>query len=265
MIHGGDSEMRLRLIGLVAATVALGSIQNSFAEEQLFKAPPRKAPVYKAPVYKAPRPVIVVSPTGFYVGGHIGGGWTYNSFADPLGAIALSSFRAHDSGFLGGVQLGYNWQTSNYVLGIQGDITFTDLNAATPAPLVPTMTVSNDTKWVSTLTGRVGYALDKTLWYVKGGGAWVRDHYGATDFTSPPVVAFGASTTRAGYVVGGGLEYALAPNWSAFLEYNYIELTSKTIMLFDPITATARPADVYQNIQMVKAGFNYKLSAPGVW
>ena len=254
--------MRLRLISLLTATVALGSMQNASAEEQLFKAPVRKAPVYKAPVYKAPRPV-VESPTGFYVGGHIGGGWTRNSLADPLGTIALSSFRASDSSFLGGMQLGYNWQYSSYVFGIQGDITFTDLNATTPAPLLSTMTVSNDTKWISTLTGRVGYAWDKTLWYVKGGGAWVRNHYGATDYTIP--VAFASATTRAGYVIGGGLEYAIAPNWSAFLEYNYIELSSKTINLFDPFTATVRPLDVYQNIQMVKAGFNYKLSAPRAW
>src|SRR4029079_15431767 len=189
---------------------------------------------------KAPRPV-VESPTGFYIGGHIGGGWTYNSFSDPVGTIALTSFRASDSSFLGGMQLGYNWQFNSYVFGIQGDISFTDLNAATPAPLLPTMTVDNNTKWISTLTGRVGYAWDKTLWYAKGGAAWARNHYGATDHTVP--LGFADTSTRAGYVVGGGLEYALAPNWSTFIEYNYMEFSSKTITLVDPFSATTRPLD----------------------
>ena len=250
--------MRLRLISLLAATVALGSLQNASAQEQLLKAPVRKAPVYKAPVYKAPRPA-VESPSGFYVGGHIGGAWSRDTFSTPL-----LGFRAHDSSFLGGVQLGYNWQSSSYVFGIQGDITFTDLNVATPAPLQPTMIVSNDTKWISTLTGRVGYAWDKTLWYVKGGAAWARNDYGATDFTIP--VGFTTKKTRSGYVVGGGLEYALAPNWSAFLEYNYIEISNKTVTLVDAFGSGATTAlDVYQNIQMVKAGLNYKLSTPPSW
>jgi outer membrane immunogenic protein len=251
--------MRLRLISLLAATVGLGTIQNSFAEELLVKAPVRKAPVYKAPVYKA-RPVPVESPTGFYVGGHLGGGWTHNGFSDPLGIVGMSTFGANRSSFLGGVQAGYNWQFSSYVLGLQGDISFTDMNATTQAPLLGTMTVGNDTKWISTLTGRVGYAWDKTLWYVKGGAAWVHNHYGALDNTIP--VAFGTTNTRTGYVVGGGLEYAIAPNWSAFLEYNYIELSNKTITLVDSISGATRPADVYQNIQMLKVGFNYKISAP---
>jgi len=258
--------MRLRLINLLAATVALGAIQDASAQEQPLKPPVRKAPVYKAPIHKAPvykAPRSVESPSGFYVGGHIGGGWTRSSFSDPLGTIAPTTFRASDSSLLGGMQLGYNWQFSSYVLGIQGDISFTDLNAATPAPLLPTMTVYNDTKWISTLTGRVGYAWDKTLWYVKGGGAWASNHYGATDPTVP--VGFAATSKRTGYVVGGGLEYALAPNWSAFVEYNYVEFSGKTITLFDTFSGTTRPAGVYQNIQMLKLGFNYKLSTPHGW
>src|SRR4051812_38303760 len=105
--------MRLRFISLLAATVALGGSQNVSAEELLVKSPPRRAPVhkpvYKAPIYKAPRPV-VEAPGGFYVGGHLGTGWTHNAFADPLGVVATSTFGADSSSILGGVQLGYNWQ-----------------------------------------------------------------------------------------------------------------------------------------------------------
>jgi len=255
--------MRVRLIGLLAATVALGTSQSAFAEELLLKAPVRKAPVRKAPIYKAPvykAPPVTEAPGGFYVGAHIGGGWTHNSFSDPRGLIATSIFRARDSEFLGGAQLGYDWRFRPFVLGIQGDISFTDMNATTPAPLLATTTVGNNTKWISTLTGRVGYAWDKTLWYVKGGGAWVSNHYAAVNHTIP--VDFGAHSIRSGYVVGGGLEYALTPNWSGFLEYNYIELSAKSTNLFDPFSGTTVPLSVYQNIQMLKVGINYKLSTP---
>jgi len=254
--------MRLRLISLLAATVALGSIQNASAQEQPLKAPPRKAPVYKAPVYKAPRPV-VESPTGFYVGGHIGGGWTYNSFTDPTGLFATSMASTRASSLLGGVQAGYNWQFSTTVLGIQGDFSFTDLDASTTAPGFPTTTVSNNTRWISTLTGRAGYAWDKSLWYVKGGAAWVRNHY-AMSSAAPPF-NFTNETTRAGYVIGGGVEYAFAPDWSAFVEYNYIELTGKNINLADVTTGAVTPLDIYQNMHLLKVGLNYKLSTPRMW
>ena len=255
--------MRLRLISLLAATVALGSLQKASAQEQLLEAPVRKAPVYKAPVYKAPRPV-VKSPTGLYVGGHIGSGWSHGSFTDPFGAIATSAFGANDSSFLGGVQLGYNWQVSSYVLGIQGDITFTDMNATATAPL-PFWITSINTKWISTLTGRAGYAWDKSLWYVKGGAAWVRNHYGMDTVTPAPPFNFTNQSTRTGYVVGGGVEYAFAPNFSGFLEYNYIELTGKNATLVDTGTGVSTVLDIYQYIHLVKVGFNYKLSTPRSW
>jgi len=246
--------MRLHLISLLPATVAVCMTQSVLAGDM-----PIKAPINKAPVYKAPRPVLE-QPTGFYFGGHMGGGWTYNSFSDPTGLFATSLGRSRASTFLGGAQAGYNWQFSSHVLGIQGDISFTDLDASTTAPGFPTTTVSNNTKWVSTLTGRAGYAWDKSLWYVKGGAAWVRNHY-AMSSAAPPF-NFTSNQTRSGYVVGGGVEYAIAPNWSAFAEYNYIELSGKNILLTDSITGGLAALDVYQNMHLLKVGLNYKLSAP---
>jgi outer membrane immunogenic protein len=199
------------------------------------------------------------APTGFYVGAHIGGGWTHNTFTDPTGIVTMSALSASASEFLGGVQAGYNWQFSNFVLGIQGDISFTDMNARNR---VDPTTLRNDTKWISTLTGRAGYAWDKTLWYAKGGEAWVRNHYALINTTAPLNATERA--TRSGYVVGGGWEYAFAPTWSGFVEYDYIGLSSKDVNLLDP-AAGAMTLGTRQNIQMVKAGLNFKLTSWPRW
>jgi outer membrane immunogenic protein len=211
-------------------------------------------------VYKAVRPVAPVDTwSGFYFGGHIGGGWTNNGFSDPLGVIAPGGavVSAKDSGFLGGVQLGYNWQYNWFVAGIQGDIGFTDFDASVAVPSVPAAVIENDTKWISTLTGRLGFTWDKSLFYAKGGEAWVRNHYAVT------IPALGGNatshTTRPGYVAGAGWEYAFAPSWSGFLEYDYIGLNDKNITLSDPVFGPSL-LGTKQNIQMVKAGVNFRFA-----
>ncbi len=249
--------MRLRFIILLAAALSLGVSEGVYAAEMPVKAR-IKAPVHKAPVYKAPRSVEPEGPTGFYVGGHIGGGWSQSEFSDPRGLIADSVYGDGTRGFLGGVQLGYNWQFSSLVLGLQADISFTNMTSSALAPLLTTTAVRNNTKWISTLTGRVGFAWDRMLWYAKGGEAWVRNEYSMLDPITPTNAA--ATATRSGYVVGGGLEYVVAPGWSGFIEYNYIGLSNKTVNLPDPVSGSV-PLGVKQNIQMVKIGFNAKWMA----
>jgi outer membrane immunogenic protein len=253
--------MQLRLLTLATAAIGLCAIQHAFAGKI-----PVKAPVHKAPIYKAPRSVPVVDNwSGWYFGGHLGGGWTHNNFSDPTGTLASTGtvVGARGSGFLGGPQLGYNWQVTNWVFGIQGDISFTRMNAQTTAPSIPTTFMANETKWISTLTGRVGFASDRMLWYAKGGEAWVRNNYSAIDsvFTTPNATA---QATRSGYVVGGGWEYAFAPSWSTFIEYDYIGLSTKTLTITDPVLGSS-PFDTKQNIQMVKAGVNYKFWPWRLW
>jgi outer membrane immunogenic protein len=251
--------MKSKFMCLLVALASVGSTQPLLAGDGPVKAPVRKAPVYKAPVYKAPRPVVVDNWTGWYVGGHIGGGWSHNAFSDPLGGFISpgGTLGPSSSRFLGGLQLGANWQVNNIVWGIQGDVTFTSMNATIPASLVPTTILSNETKWISTLTGRVGYAWDRSLWYAKGGAAWVSNHYEAVDTTVP--FDFTGHSVRSGYVAGGGWEYAFAPNWSTFIEYDYIGLSNKNVTVTDA-TFGAAPFGTKQNIQMAKVGVNYKFS-----
>lgn len=90
----------------------------------------------KMPVKTPPTPASVYSWTGFYVGGNIGGGWTsgWNSTYSPIPSPAAfggapGSLSMNASGIVGGVQGGYNWQFTNWVIGVEGDFTWTHLNA----------------------------------------------------------------------------------------------------------------------------------------
>ncbi len=240
--------MKLRLLSLLAAAVSLGAVHSVSAAD---------LPV-KAPAYKAPPRVVGDMWSGGYYGGHIGGGWTDNEFFDPRGVLAPvgTSRNSNTAGILGGAQVGFNWQFRTLLLGIQGDFSLTDLESKVAAPLLASATIGNDTNWVTTLTGRAGFTWDRALIYAKGGGAWVRNKY----FVIDPAVGINSRATaiRTGWVAGAGVEYSFAPDWSAFVEYDYIGLGSSNIPMFDPARGVT-PLGVKQDIQMVKVGLNYRL------
>jgi outer membrane immunogenic protein len=101
------------------------------------------------------------------------------------------------------------------------------------------------------LTGRVGLAFDRWLVYGKGGVAWSGDRYSTNRYTFPGSVEI--SDTRWGWTAGAGVEYAFAPQWSAKLEYNFMDFGTRTYS-FAPGTTT----DIDQQIHAVKLGVNYK-------
>ena len=91
-----------------------------------------------------------------------------------------------------------------------------------------------NTDWFATLTGRVGYAIvPQALLYVKGGAAWARATYSDVDPSGTTYAPFSgqASATPSGWTIGGGTEYAFRPNWSVFVEYDYIDLGSRNVAL----------------------------------
>jgi outer membrane immunogenic protein len=249
--------MKFRPAGLLLTAIGIATLQTASAADM---------PV-KAPIYKAPRSVVASDIwSGFYFGGHLGGAWGHNQFDDPLGGFTTPGVFAGDRGsaFIGGPQLGANWQTGNYVFGIQADIAFANLKSSVIAPLSTTTTMDTRTNTITTVTGRVGYAWDMLMAYVKGGGAWTHNKYQLND----PTLGISAtgSATQSGFVVGAGWEWAFAPNWSVFVEYDYLGLGTKSnVPMTDPVFGVA-PIDVKQDIQMVKTGLNFKLapSWPGM-
>ena len=212
------------------------------------------------PVKARPVPVAsVYNWTGFYIGGHIGGAWSNASISDPIGGIFLPAgiALAHNgSSFLGGFQLGYNYQTGPWVFGIQGDMSWTAINASVFNPFFGfLLTHSDKVNWLASLSGRIGYAWNTWLLYGKGGVAWVHNTYSTTN---PPGYVANGSDTRTGFLIGAGLEYAWARNWTTFIEYNYIDVGTRT----ETLAANAAPNPLVtsekQNISLVKLGLNYK-------
>jgi outer membrane immunogenic protein len=205
---------------------------------------PRPAPV--APIAYAPP---VYNWSGFYVGGHLGGGFADSSWSDPLTG-SRSNF--NKGGFLGGGQIGYNTQFDWLVLGLEGDFSWTGLKEHSTDSLGNSLTA--DTHWTSTVTGRIGAAFDRLLVYGKGGLAIADDRYTLKDTA---LNMSSTNLTRIGWTAGAGLEYALNRNWAVRLEYDYLGFGSKRLNFDTPLLGAVTPT-ASLNVQEVKAGVDFK-------
>jgi outer membrane immunogenic protein len=222
--------------------------------------------------------------TGFYIGGHVGGAWADDGSTelDPgTGAFPSGTAfdKAHPNGVVGGGQIGYNWQMpSNLVIGVEGEWSWADVKGSettvstvtTPAilrGLYSTSTHKADD--YATVAGRLGYAANNWLVYVKGGAAW--EHTGSTsvaNFANGTVddTSAVANYWRSGWVVGVGFEWGFAPNWSAKFEYDHFDFGSVNLQ---NLTLTGATAGTISNVrstvttEMVKAGVNYHFNFGG--
>jgi outer membrane immunogenic protein len=198
----------------------------------------------KAPVMMPPP---IYNWTGFYIGGNLGGAWETGNISDSLKGASFSYDR---SGFIGGGQIGYNWQVApQFVLGVEWMFDGTDIRSTATGTF---LSASQNIDWLSTVTGRVGYAANNWLFYGKGGGGWVRDSASLTSVATG--FSVGASDTKGGWVVGGGIEYAFTPNWTMKLEYDYLGLNdvSRTgPFLLDTVTLS-------RHFDLATVGVNYK-------
>jgi outer membrane immunogenic protein len=265
--------MKKRLIGCLAF-VALAAAGAAMAADM-----PVKAPVYQAPV------VPVWSWTGSYIGINAGysvgrdpttPGETYDlfGFARP---INTSSFDLAPAGALIGGQLGYNWQTRNWVFGLEGDIQWSGqkdtycgvrcTNLGINQSVFIT-TIEQRLNWFGTVRGRLGYAAGPALFYVTGGAAsgGITTNVTETIFADP-TAAVSFSHTKVGYAVGGGVEAALNGNWTAKVEYLYMSLGSTTdsFPYTGPNTGTANnviTSDLRDHI--FRAGVNYRFGQGSV-
>jgi opacity protein-like surface antigen len=215
---------------IVAFAFAAASSQLQAAD--IYTPPPEQPP----PVYA---PVSVYSWTGFYVGAHAGYSWGDSTSDTPFNVPSIN-------GWLLGGQAGYNYMfPSNIVVGIEGDIAWSGQEGSTAGPVGSTITQSID--WLGTVRARLGYAFGNWMPYITGGFAVA----GATR-TSSLGGGFSETKTHTGHVLGAGLEWAFAPNWTANLGYQYVSLGAQTY--------TAIPADPSVSItdHIVRLGLNYK-------
>lgn len=227
------------LVALVVAALGLTGPANAADM-------PARAPVYKAPVAVAP----AWNWSGFYVGVVGGGGWGSTRHTNELNN-ATSGTDDNLNGGIVGATYDYNWQWGTVVAGLEGDISWSGIrdsfrdNAGFcgPAPCVTNL------QWLGTNRARVGFAWDRFLIYATGGVA-----YGSVQATCCAIPVITDETRqRSGYVVGGGIESMLAANWSAKLEYLYVDLGEKTNY------HTTQPAGekVLVTSNMVRLGINY--------
>jgi len=197
-----------------------------------FVSDPRQPIIAKAPIYKAP--AAVYQWTGFYIGGHLGVGRGSTSWESD-GRIDM-----HAAGFLGGGDVGFNYQVGRWVFGIEGDVSRTSIRAVEPCPTGFFYNCEAETNWLSTVTGRIGYAYwDRLLVYAKAGVAIAndRDTVVCTTGSKPTVVVLVGcpsrtdSDTKTGWTVGWGSEFGLTPNVSVAGEFSYFNLGSEHVNL----------------------------------
>jgi outer membrane immunogenic protein len=204
------------------------------------------APVYVAPIYNW---------TGFYIGANLGGEWGNGRLTEYTTLASLSNTR---TSFIGGGQLGYNYMfNGGFVLGAEWTFDWGGRNSGTVVTAVPTVGTfsasANGAQWLTTVTGRAGFAMDRTLFYVKGGGAWLESSVNITCVSCAGTPNLTSNKTRSGFDVGGGIEYAVTQNWTVKGEYNYISASSWTT----PVTNVGQ-FKVTGNIQSFVLGVNYK-------
>jgi outer membrane immunogenic protein len=225
----------------------------------------------RAPVYKAPQPAPVHGWTGCYIGGNVGYGWARQDFIDPPEGVVDGStavdLGAHTAdGVVGGGQIGCDYQTGPWVIGVQGMFDWANLEGSGPLPAAFTFDARNgvfsNVSWFATLTGRIGYTVQPgVLAYVKGGAAWVRDEFRVN--TDSGIINWRANVTRSGWTIGGGLEWMFAPQWSLFAEYNYMDFGSFNAT-FVPNLLVFRPSvEISQDVQTVLIGINYRFNRAG--
>jgi outer membrane immunogenic protein len=202
-----------------------------------------------APVYKAAPVATTYNWTGFYVGAFVGGLWGNKDWFEVVGPVPGGIIRPSYSGVIGGATVGFNYQVSSWVFGVEGDWGWTNASGSTGCIANAANTCGVNLYWAATLAGRVGYAFDRTLLYGKAGGVWVREDYPVAPGTP---FAITLRQTRSGWMAGGGVEHAFTQSWSAKLEYNYLGLGT------DRLNFGGAIEDITQRAHVVKVGINYR-------
>jgi outer membrane immunogenic protein len=243
-----------RLLKYLASAAMLLSPLAAHAADLAVKAPP-------------PPPVPVFSWTGFYVGANIGGAWSNNRWTD---SVFLTNFNNGNNGvFIGGGQVGGNYQIGQFVIGGEWDFDWAANNNNNNGVIIPgvgNIVVTNNNRWITTVAARFGWAIDHWLLYGKAGGGWVgSNNFSVANTTTG--VSFNCGTlgfsscnnSTGGWLVGAGFEYAFTNNWTVKLEYDYLGLGNRTF--FVPAGAPFLAGDTFttnnRNVQMVKVGVNY--------
>jgi outer membrane immunogenic protein len=262
--------MRRNFLASTALTTSSALAAGAaFAADMAVKAPPRPAP-------------IPFSWTGCYIGGNAGGAWTHSdeslTSADPYSVVTVDS-SGHVTGFIGGGQLGCNWQfNSSWVVGLEGDINYIHASRTQHGAIVGVAgpgSPGEDTvrsislRWLATVRGRFGYAWGQSFLYATGGLALgrVKSSSALTDADGGDaniIFAGSQSATRTGWTAGAGYEYGFNDRLSLKLEYLHFDLGKVQYIVprVDANAACCTPWTASANVtgDIVRLGVNYKFT-----
>jgi len=247
--------MRRSVVTLIAALATGIAAQPSHAADLPLKAPAAVA----APLYNW---------SGIYIGGNIGYGWSDAGWTDQDDTTLFGDYVPPDgfsnklSGIIGGGQIGFNYQTGNWVLGaeamfdaasVKGDFASDTLFGAGDDQFEARI------KTLMLFTARVGYAWNNVLAYGKAGIAAANIEASVSDDVGPNTGSGSESHWLAGPTVGAGLEYGITPNLSIGAEYDYIHLDSSSYQLGDASGSYSWDVNV-EDVHMVLAKLNYRFN-----
>jgi outer membrane immunogenic protein len=256
----GEEKMKKVLLGAVSL-IAMATSASA-------------ADLAARPYTKAPPMVAMYDWSGFYIGANGGWGssrncWDLTNAFIPGPVVPNLPEGCHDaSGGTVGGQIGYRWQASQWVFGLEAQGNWADFKGSNLSAQFLATRNESKVDAFGLFTGQVGYAWNNALLYVKGGAAVTNNKY--SGIIPATGVAFDtASDTRWGATVGVGLEYGFAPNWSVGVEYNHLFMGDREHVMVGTgalfaAGATVRSDRISQDVDMVTARLNYRFGGPAV-
>ena len=243
---------------------ALGALSLAAVASQANAADLAARPYTKAP----PMIATIYDWSGFYIGANGGYGSSRNCWNQVAGFAAGVAEGCHDAtGAVAGGQIGYRWQSSAFVFGLEGQGNWADLSGQSASTVAG---VANRTRVdaFGLITGQVGYAWNNALLYAKGGAAVTSNRYRGIGTGGLAGAEFdGANDTRWGAAVGVGLEYGFAPNWSVGIEYDHLFMGRHDVTLTSngalaPVGTFSRTDSIKQDVDLITARINYRFGGP---
>lgn len=190
---------------------------------------------------KAPAPVVVpaASWAGFYIGGHVGAAWAQSHNSNAYTA-AFGADRTSSTGFIGGGQIGYNWQSGNFVFGLEADGSWLSNKGTYSDPLIYNIGAENKVQWLATIRPRFGLAVGNTMAYVTAGVAFggVKNTVQYNLASPNPFSTVSENKTRVGWAIGGGVEHMWTRNWTVALEGMFVDLGNQSASNLNPAKTT---------------------------
>jgi outer membrane immunogenic protein len=238
----------LGTVGFIALGMTAPASAADLAARPYTKAPPMIAAIYDW--------------SGFYIGANGGWGSSRNcwNFLSPVGG-AISEGCHDATGGVAGGQIGYRWQSSGWVFGLEAQGDWADLRGSNISPFSGLRDRSRLDAF-GLFTGQIGYAWNNALLYVKGGAAVTDSRHDLRSVGPDVLLASTGDQTRWGGTVGVGLEYGFAPNWSAAVEYDHLFTQDKNLSFTTPAGVFAGTDRIRQDVDLVTVRVNYRWGGP---